>query len=123
MSNEALAFQGAPVSYRILGIAPDPASAPAPARQGAGASDRSMVPLDHWHLPFFPSFSSFYPAAIRSSRRAKQEGAAPRHEDGIFSDLQETYAEEENYSSKNSVRTTFFACIQLRENERSDKLP
>ena len=31
VSNEALAFQGAPVSYRILGIAPDPASAPAPA--------------------------------------------------------------------------------------------
>ena len=28
---EALAFQGAPVSYRIFGIAPDPASAPAPA--------------------------------------------------------------------------------------------
>ena len=28
---EALALQGAPVSNRILGIAPDPASAPAPA--------------------------------------------------------------------------------------------
>ena len=29
--DEALAFQGAPVSYRILGIAPDPDPAPAPA--------------------------------------------------------------------------------------------
>ena len=44
---EASALQEASASYRILGIASAPASAPAPVVKEAEASCRNLVPLDH----------------------------------------------------------------------------